>query len=419
MPAASSPGTASPGARPPTSIRPPLYPGMLAAVLSVTGSKNLQAVRVLQILLALATVAGLRLGRRFQRRRRPLRGRRVLAVPVAHLLQLPDPHRNALHAPARRLRAAPVLLVQTPRRVARGRVRRLARTRRADAQHPVAAAAACFCPLLALLIRAPLPTRLALPALVLLASRSPIVARGPSATRGCRASLTIVDTMGGMNLRMGNYEHTPDDRMWDAVALTGEKSWVLRLRQRDPGGTLTEGEKEKWAQRKAIEYMRAHPGDHAARASSSSPTSGDSSASSSPACRRACIAPPFWFAMLAAAAMIVGLRRRRRCSARPESGWRARELAGARPAAAAGRRHHGRAHHRLRTLALSPAAHADPGALRRRARATTAAVARGATAGRPSLARRHVRRAARRSSGSARSWSPIWPASGRSSDDAS
>ena len=28
---------------------------------------------------------------------------------------------------------------------------------------------------------------------------------------------------------MGNYEHTPDDRMWDAVALTGEKNWSYAL----------------------------------------------------------------------------------------------------------------------------------------------------------------------------------------------
>ena len=42
-------------------------------------------------------------------------------------------------------------------------------------------------------------------------------------------TVTIVDTMGGMNLRMGNYEYTPDDRMWDAVSLQGEKSWVHGL----------------------------------------------------------------------------------------------------------------------------------------------------------------------------------------------
>jgi len=75
---------------------------------------------------------------------------------------------------------------------------------------------------------------------------------------------TVVDTMGGMNLRMGNYEYTPEDRMWDAVSLRGEKNWVYALTQEPPGpappgGVFTEGMKDKWAQRKAIEYMRAHP----------------------------------------------------------------------------------------------------------------------------------------------------------------
>src|SRR5262245_6207613 len=49
----------------PTSIRPPLYPGLVAAIWSVAGQGNLQAVRLVQILMALGT-AGLiySLGRR-------------------------------------------------------------------------------------------------------------------------------------------------------------------------------------------------------------------------------------------------------------------------------------------------------------------------------------------------------------------
>src|SRR5215471_11623683 len=40
-----------------TSIRPPLYPGLLAATWTLTGGTNFQAVRVWQILLSLATAA--------------------------------------------------------------------------------------------------------------------------------------------------------------------------------------------------------------------------------------------------------------------------------------------------------------------------------------------------------------------------
>jgi hypothetical protein len=70
---------------------------------------------------------------------------------------------------------------------------------------------------------------------------------------------TVVDTMGGMNLRMGNYEYTPDDRMWDAVALQGEKNWVYGINDDLGNQPITEGQKEKWAQRKAIEYIKTHP----------------------------------------------------------------------------------------------------------------------------------------------------------------
>jgi hypothetical protein len=65
--------------------------------------------------------------------------------------------------------------------------------------------------------------------------------------------------MGGINLRMGNYEYTPDDRMWDAVSITGEKNWVTGF-STQAGQQPTEGRKDKWAQRKAIEYMLANPG---------------------------------------------------------------------------------------------------------------------------------------------------------------
>jgi hypothetical protein len=117
-----------------------------------------------------------------------------------------------------------------------------------------------FCPLLALMIRASVARRLALPALVL-AGYALVVT--PWAVRNTRLQgvVTIVDTMGGMNLRMGNYEHTPDDRMWDAVALTGDKSWVNDLRADFGGRPVTDGEKDKWAQRKAVEYMAAHPAE--------------------------------------------------------------------------------------------------------------------------------------------------------------
>jgi 4-amino-4-deoxy-L-arabinose transferase-like glycosyltransferase len=85
---------------------------------------------------------------------------------------------------------------------------------------------------------------------------------GPWALRNTRLqhSPTVVDTMGGMNLRMGNYEFTPEDRMWDAVSITGEKNWAAGLGQSHPESrSWTDGQKDKWAQGEAVRYMLANP----------------------------------------------------------------------------------------------------------------------------------------------------------------
>jgi 4-amino-4-deoxy-L-arabinose transferase-like glycosyltransferase len=85
---------------------------------------------------------------------------------------------------------------------------------------------------------------------------------GPWAARNTalQGTPTVVDTMGGLNLMMGNYAHTPEDRMWDAVAMTGDRAWSATLPPVAPDGARwTEGTKEKWAQRQALAYMRANP----------------------------------------------------------------------------------------------------------------------------------------------------------------
>jgi 4-amino-4-deoxy-L-arabinose transferase-like glycosyltransferase len=243
-----------------TSIRPPLYPALVATLWAIVGSHSLQAIRIFQVLMALAT-SGLVY----------LLGKRVYGAAVGRYaaaicwlypsfvffnsLILTETLFTLLFVA---FVLSSVLLVQQPRAwyavlcgVSLGLA---ALTRSVLWPLPL-----LLCPLLAVLIEAPVPRRLALPALVL-AGYAVVVA--PWAVRNTRlqGTLTIVDTMGGMNLRMGNYEYTPDDRMWDAVSLTGEKSWVAGLDAEHPGEVITEGVKEKWAQRKALQYMREHPG---------------------------------------------------------------------------------------------------------------------------------------------------------------
>ena len=221
-----------------------------------------------------------------------------------------------------------------------------------------------LCPLLVVLLRAGLVRRLALPLLVF-AGYAVVVA--PWAVRNTRLQgvVTIVDTMGGMNLRMGNYEYTPDDRMWDAVALTGEKSWVNGLAPAPPGEPMTEGRKEKWAQRKAIEYMRDHPGDTLRRAFIKFADFWGLEREFIAGVQSGLFAPPRWFEVDCLASHRVRLRcrrHRRRCR---NLALGARRSPDAHPAAPSGRRDHWRPHDRVRPLALPPAADSDSRAVRR------------------------------------------------------
>lgn len=85
---------------------------------------------------------------------------------------------------------------------------------------------------------------------------------GPWAARNTMLQKTfvVVDTMGGLNLRMGNFEYTLEDRMWDGVSLKGEKSWSYAMVAENPQASYwTEGLREKWARKQATAYMFAHP----------------------------------------------------------------------------------------------------------------------------------------------------------------
>jgi 4-amino-4-deoxy-L-arabinose transferase-like glycosyltransferase len=288
----------------PTSIRPPLYPGLLAAVWTVSPN-NLQAIRVLQMLLTLAT-----------------------AVLIYYLgLRVYDPTVAAWAAAATWLYPSlifanfliltetlftflligfvvlAVRLIQDPRwstaLACGGTLGLAALTRSILWPLPLV-----LCPLLVVLIRGSLTRRLLLPALVFAGYA---VAVAPWAVRNTRLQhvVTVVDTMGGINLRMGNYEYTPDDRMWDAVSLVGDRSWVHGLSADLPGASVTEGEKEKWAQRKAIAYMRANPGITLRRAAIKFADFWGLEREFVAGVQSGFYAPPAWFQVIATAAIML------------------------------------------------------------------------------------------------------------------
>lgn len=243
----------------PTSIRPPLYPALLATIWSVAGPRNLQVVRVFQILLALATMAVVYLlgARIYNQRTGRYAAAAVWLYPSLAFFNFLILTETLFTFLLLTFVLLTVMLVQAPRAwvallcgISLGFA---ALTRSVLWPVPLV-----LCPLLAALVRAPIARRVVLP-LIVLAGYAIVVA--PWAIRNTRLQgvVTFVDTMSGINLRMGNYEHTPEDRMWDAVALRGKESWVYGLTSDQPGEPMTEGRKEKWAQRKALEYMRQHP----------------------------------------------------------------------------------------------------------------------------------------------------------------
>jgi 4-amino-4-deoxy-L-arabinose transferase-like glycosyltransferase len=245
----------------PTSIRPPLYPVFVAGVWALSGTDSLQAVRACQIGLSVLTALLLYwLARRlFDARVALLAGAGVLLYPslvVYDYLLLSEVLFTLLLTAFVALCVRSLETGRPSWAVAAGAALGLAAlTRSILWLFPLMAGPLVYC-----VVEGRRSRRLAVAAGLLLGYAAVVT---PWAIRNTRlqGTFTVVDTMGGLNLRMGNYEHTPLDRPWDAVSLTGEKSWAHELRQEHPDvSTWSEGRKEKWATRKALGYMAAHPG---------------------------------------------------------------------------------------------------------------------------------------------------------------
>jgi 4-amino-4-deoxy-L-arabinose transferase-like glycosyltransferase len=244
----------------PTSMRPPLYPAFVAALWKIAGTEDPQVVRGVQVLLGLfLVVATYALTLRLYSRRAAIAAATVIAFYpsfiYAGVLVLTEVLFTAFVLMFVLLYLSVIERPRAGMAVALGAVLGMAAlTRSVLWPFPVV-----LLPLLFISVRASTRRRLAMAACCLVGYA---VIVGPWAVRNTRLqqTLVVVDTMGGMNLRMGNYEHTPEDRIWAAVGLTGEKSWSYELGQTEPDVlSWTVGQKEKWAQRAAIAYMIDHP----------------------------------------------------------------------------------------------------------------------------------------------------------------
>jgi 4-amino-4-deoxy-L-arabinose transferase-like glycosyltransferase len=243
-----------------TSIRPPLYPFFLSLIWTVSGTESLEVIRMTQILLNLLNVfivyrLGLLLG-----------NRRMALIAAAGFCFYPSfvgfnifLLTEILFTLLLTLVALGyVILLKTGRLSAAGGTGIVlglaALTRSILWPFPLV-----LCPLAFFSVRGRSWVRLQI-ALCLFLGYAVVVT--PWALRNTRLQgvFTVIDTMGGLTLRMGNYEHTPLNRAWDPVTLHGETSIFQQLYQEHPEvSSWTEGRKEKWALRTALAYMLAHP----------------------------------------------------------------------------------------------------------------------------------------------------------------
>ncbi len=236
-----------------SSMRPPLYPACVAALYTVCGTENYQAVRVVQAGIALATVLLVYLlGRELYDRRVGLWLSETLftfwlvAICLAVI-------RSMRQTSLGWLLAAGVLIG-------------LAALTRSVLW--------LFPPLLAVYLLAAWPAafrrRLLGAGLMIAASCATIAPWSIRCTR-LEQTFVAIDVMGGRNLMMGNYEHTPLERMWDVINTPDDpkaeaKPWYRVLAGENPGfAQLTQGQRDKLAMRYGLGYMLAHPGQTAVR----------------------------------------------------------------------------------------------------------------------------------------------------------
>jgi len=244
-----------------TSLRPPLYPAFVAVVWTAVGGESLTAVRIAQSVLSVLTcipayyLALVLFNRRAARW--ALAGVALYpSLVFADALILTEVLFTFL---LMLTAAAAASLVHRPRFLTAAAlgaaVAATALTRSVLWPFPLV-----LVPLVAWAVPGALSRKVLLSATVFV-GYAVVIAPWSIRNTQLQHSFTVVDTMGGMNLRMGNYEHTPDDRMWAVVGLDGDKNWSheLALERGSGAAPLTEGQKEKWARDKAVDYMLHHP----------------------------------------------------------------------------------------------------------------------------------------------------------------
>jgi 4-amino-4-deoxy-L-arabinose transferase-like glycosyltransferase len=245
----------------PVSLRPPLYPAIVAATYWIFGLENDDAVRAIQAVIGLLTVLIVyRIAVIAYSHRVAVLAAAIVAFYPSWLgyanLLLSETLFTFLVAAFTWLVCEALRRQQTTVLIAAGFVMGLAALTRSIML--------LFAPILGMLIlfswHGGWRRRLLASALPLAAFFAVIA---PWAIRNTRVqqTLTIIDVMGGRNAMMGNYEYTPLERSWATISdVPDEYQWHRVLRRESPNGTpLTQGQLDKLALRHAIQFVWSHP----------------------------------------------------------------------------------------------------------------------------------------------------------------
>jgi 4-amino-4-deoxy-L-arabinose transferase-like glycosyltransferase len=244
-----------------TSIRPPLYPFFIEAVWNLTGSMSLQAVRLAQIVLSICTALLVYVfGRLAFDERVGVIGASLYALYPTLMaydsLLLTEVLFNFFVMAAA---VSYLLLIERGAfwwALALGIVMGLAALTRSAAWPFLLPLAA----MLLVVVKRPMLHRIGV---VVLLGAGFVATITPWAMRNTElhGRPVMIDTMGGLNMFMGNYEHTPLFRSWAAIGLKGDKYWVYQMWREVPESRRgwNEADRDAWAKGAASRFIKANP----------------------------------------------------------------------------------------------------------------------------------------------------------------
>lgn len=245
----------------PVSLRPPLYPAIVAAIYSIVGVDNYQAVRLVQIAISLATVLIVYyLGCEVYSERVGLSAAWILAVYPSLAA-----YTNLI------LTETLFTFFLTGFCLAITKAMRLREWRFVALAGVLLGLGALtrsvlwmFPPILAVFLLACWPGELwrrGMAVGIVLLAFAVVIAPWTIRNTRLQKTFTAVDCMGGRNFMMGNYQHTPLFGSWATIGLQGTQAWHYEVLQENPhpAGGWTQGQIDKLALKQGLKFVAANP----------------------------------------------------------------------------------------------------------------------------------------------------------------